>query len=166
MIKHDDVLKWDGNDKSASHSCHFFFNLLFSCIVLHSYQSVQWVCVCVCIFCIVMRETLSISSSFFVVVVVDNIFHVDVHYVCMLVQRFEPHYYYYYIWTVLGQWPKITLRVTSHTHCLWNSVWGHKGPDLTFKLHPFCLSVGSSSEVHEIYCHNYDTSCLTAWLIG
>ena len=34
---------------------------------------------------------------------VDNIFHLDVHYVCMLIQRFEPqgrrftnfHYYYY-----------------------------------------------------------------------
>ena len=42
-------------------------------------------CVCVCVFCIVMRETLSISFLF-----LDNIFHLDVHYVCMLVQRFEP----------------------------------------------------------------------------
>ena len=69
-------------------------------IVLHSHQSVQCVCVCVCIFCIIMLEHLSIyTSSFF-----DNIFHLDVHHVCMLVQRFEPqgrrftnfHYYYYY----------------------------------------------------------------------
>ena len=68
-------------------------------IVLHSHQSVQCVCVCVCIFCIIMLEHLSIyTSSFF-----DNIFHLDVHHVCMLVQRFEPqgrrftsfHYYYY-----------------------------------------------------------------------
>ena len=45
-------------------------------------------CVCVCV-CIIMLEHLSIysyiSSSF-----LDNIFHLDVHYVCMLVQRFEP----------------------------------------------------------------------------
>ena len=70
--------------------------------VFHSYQSVQCVCVCVvacvracvhacvcvcvcvCIFCIVMLEHLSIYIFF------DNIFHLDVHYVCMLVQRFEP----------------------------------------------------------------------------
>ena len=55
------------------------------------------VCVCACIFCIIMLEHLSIYTFFFF----DNIFHLDVHYVCMLVQRFEPqggcftnfHYY-------------------------------------------------------------------------
>ena len=36
--------------------------------------------VCVCVFCIVMLVDIYI---FF-----DNIFHLDVHYVCMLVQRF------------------------------------------------------------------------------
>ena len=56
----------------------------FSHIVLHSYQSVQCVCVCVCVFCTVMRDTLSILFFY-------NIFHLDVHYVCMLVQCFEPH---------------------------------------------------------------------------
>ena len=58
------------------------------------------VCVYVCIFCIIMLEHLSIYPSFFL----DNIFHLDVHYVCMFVQHFEPqgrrftnfHYYYYY----------------------------------------------------------------------
>ena len=79
-------------------------------IVLHSHQSGQCVCVCVCaravvcmcvcIFCLIMLEHLSIYTFIFF----DNIFHLDVHYVCMLVQRFEPqgrrftnfHYYYYY----------------------------------------------------------------------
>ena len=57
------------------------------------------VCVCVCIFCIIMLEHLSIYTFFF-----DNIFHLDVHYVCMLVQRFEPqgrrftNFDYYYYW--------------------------------------------------------------------
>ena len=45
-----------------------------------------------------------ISSSFF-----DNILHLDVHYACMLVQRFEPqgrcftnfHYYYYYMHSLI-----------------------------------------------------------------
>ena len=40
-----------------------------------------------------------------------NIFHLDVHYVCMLVQRFEPqgrrftnfYYYYYYYWPLVIQ---------------------------------------------------------------
>ena len=58
-------------------------------------------CVCVCIFCIIMLELLSIYK---LLIFLDNIFHLDVHYVCMLVQRFEPkgrrftnfHYYYYY----------------------------------------------------------------------
>ena len=57
------------------------------------------VCVCVCIFCIIMLEHLSIYAAFFL----DNIFHLDVHYMCMFVQRIEPqgrrftnfHYYYY-----------------------------------------------------------------------
>ena len=51
-------------------------------------------CVCVCVwgggggvFCIVMLEPLSVSFFFFFF---NNIFHLDVHYVCMLVQRFEP----------------------------------------------------------------------------
>ena len=43
-------------------------------------------CVCVCIFCIIMLEHLSIYTFIFL----DNIFHLDVHYVCTLVQRFEP----------------------------------------------------------------------------
>ena len=46
-----------------------------------------------------MLKHLSIYTYF-----LDNIFHLDVHYVCMLVQHFEPqgrrftnfHYYYYY----------------------------------------------------------------------
>ena len=58
-------------------------------------------CACVCIFCIIMLEHLSI----YIYKKMDNIFHLDVHYVCMLVQRLEPqgrcfanfhHYYYYY----------------------------------------------------------------------
>ena len=79
-------------------------------IVLHSYQSVERVCVCVsvclcaCIFCIAMHETLLIS--FFIY----NIFHLDVHYVRMLVQRFELQgsgftnfrYYYNTIWWKIG----------------------------------------------------------------
>ena len=80
--------------------------LQLSHIVLHSCQPVLCVCVCVCvcvcartrIFCIVKIEPVSISSSF-----LYNIFRLDVHYVCMLVQRFELqgrrftnfHYYYY-----------------------------------------------------------------------
>ena len=58
------------------------------------------VCVCVCISSIVFKNPLGTfcSFSFF-----DNIFHLDVHYVCMLVQRFEPHgrrftnFHYYYL---------------------------------------------------------------------
>ena len=68
-------------------------------IVLHSYQSVQCECVCVCIFCIIMLEHLSIYIYTYFL---DNIFHLDVCYVCMLVQCLEPqgrcctnfHYYY------------------------------------------------------------------------
>ena len=92
-------------------------------IVLHFHQSVQCVRACVhacvrvcgcvraCIFCIIMLEHLSIYI--YIVVFLDNVFHLEVHYVCMLVQRFEPqsrrftnfHYYYY------------TLRSThTHTH--------------------------------------------------
>ena len=58
-------------------------------------------CVCVCIFYIVTLEPLST----FLVLIADNIFHLDVHYMCctMLVRLFEPqgkritnvHYYYY-----------------------------------------------------------------------
>ena len=44
-------------------------------IVLHSYQSVQYVCVCV--FCIVMCDTLSIRFLF----VFDNVFHLSVYHV-------------------------------------------------------------------------------------
>ena len=44
------------------------------------------VCVCVCIFCIIMLEHLSVyKKNCF-----DNIFRLDIHYVCMLVLRFEP----------------------------------------------------------------------------
>ena len=51
---------------------------------------------------ITLRPTTVCQSTFFFFF--DNIFHLDVHYVCMLVQRFEPqgrrftnfHYYYYY----------------------------------------------------------------------
>ena len=45
-------------------------------------------CVCVCIFCIIMLQHLSIYTFFFFFI---DIFHLDVHYVCMLVQCFEPH---------------------------------------------------------------------------
>ena len=48
---------------------------------------------------------LALNNFVVVVVVADNVFHLDVHYVCytMLVQHFEPqgrrftnfHYYYY-----------------------------------------------------------------------
>ena len=90
----------------------------------HSLQSVWTVCVCggggggvggcACIFSIVMLEPLSITSSFSFFFFFFffgggggggyNILHLDVRYVCMLVQRFEPqgrrftnfHYYYYY----------------------------------------------------------------------
>ena len=83
-------------------------------IVFHSHQSVQCVCVracvcmrvcvcvcvCVCIFCIGILEHLSTYTFGGG----DKIFHLDVHYVCVLVQRFEPqgrrftnfHYYYYH----------------------------------------------------------------------
>ena len=80
-----------------------------SSIVRHHYQSVQCVCVCVCvcvcacacIFCIIMLEHLSIYTL--KKRKKANIFHLDVHYVYMLVQRFEPqgrrftnfHDYYY-----------------------------------------------------------------------
>ena len=53
------------------------------------------VCVCVgggvCIFCIIMLEHLSMYTFIFIYFF-DNVFHLDVHYVCifMLVQRFEP----------------------------------------------------------------------------
>ena len=40
------------------------------------------VCVCMCIFCIIMNTCRYIY-------IFCNIFHLDVHYVCMLVQRFE-----------------------------------------------------------------------------
>ena len=79
-------------------------------IVLHSYQSVQCVCVrvYVCAFyCIIMLENLSMYIYIDIVIYLDNIFHLSVHYVCMLVQRFEPqgrhftnfHYYYYIVWS-------------------------------------------------------------------
>ena len=50
------------------------------------------------------RVLLSIYTYFYIKKNCDNIFHLDVRYVCMLVQRFEPqgrrftnfHYYYYY----------------------------------------------------------------------
>ena len=66
-------------------------------IALHSYQSVQCVCVCVCISSIVFKNPCRY------LLLLDNIFHLDVHYVCMLVQCFETqgrpftifHYYYY-----------------------------------------------------------------------
>ena len=59
------------------------------------------VCVCVCIFCIIMLEHLSIYT-FFIFYFFDSIFHLDVQYVCMLVQRFTNfHYYYYYYITHL-----------------------------------------------------------------
>ena len=41
----------------------------------------------VCIFCIIMLEQLSIKDKY---KKSDKIFHLDVHYVCMLVQLFEP----------------------------------------------------------------------------
>ena len=59
------------------------------------------------VFCIIMLEHLSIyiypKNKYVIYIFFDNIFHLDVHYVCMLVQRFEPqgrrftnfHYYYY-----------------------------------------------------------------------
>ena len=73
-------------------------------IVLHPYQPVQCVCVCVCVcVCASLAQCLkTIVDIFFFFFY--NIFHLDVHYVCMLVHRFEPqgrrftnfHYYYYY----------------------------------------------------------------------
>ena len=74
------------------------------------------VCACVRIFCVATLESLStLSVSFFLFFsflalyfMADNIFHLDVHYVCytMLVQcfelqgrRFTIFYYYYYLWT-------------------------------------------------------------------
>ena len=62
----DTLAAWTSSSKVLSHT------------VLHFYSSVQ----CVCIFCIVMLEPLSIFFLFFYF---DNIFHLDVHYVCMLV---------------------------------------------------------------------------------
>ena len=44
----------------------------------------------------------TLVNIFFVCFVFDSICHLDVHYVCMLVQRFEPHgrrftnFHYYY----------------------------------------------------------------------
>ena len=58
-----------------------------------------------CLFCIIMLEHLSIYKYIFIVL--DNIFHLDVHYVCMLVQRFEPqgrrftNFHYYYVSTYM-----------------------------------------------------------------
>ena len=56
-------------------------------------------CVCVCV-CVCLCVCVCVLNFLFL----DNIFHLNVHYVCMLVQRFEPqgrrftnfHYYYYY----------------------------------------------------------------------
>ena len=69
------------------------------------FLSVCTVCVCVhtCISSIVFKK------NCWYLLFLYNIFHLDVHYVCMLVQRFEPqgrrftnfHYYYYYYF--LGQ---------------------------------------------------------------
>ena len=80
-------------------------------IVLHSYQSVQcacvYVCVCVCV-CVHLLHNyawvLEALVDIHIFIFLDNIFHLDVHYVCMLVQRFEPQgrrfrnfqYYYYH----------------------------------------------------------------------
>ena len=55
-----------------------------------------------------MLEHMSIYPIFYYyyyLFIFDTVFHLDVHYVCMLVQRFEPqgrrftnfHYYYYYL---------------------------------------------------------------------
>ena len=73
-----------------------------------SLLSVCTVCVCVCVH-------LLHSYAWTLFLFIYNIFHLDVHYVCMLVQRFEPqgrrftnfHYYYY----------SLSLSLTyTHTH--------------------------------------------------
>ena len=75
-------------------------------IVLHSYQSVQCVRACVraCVRVHVLHNYAWTLVDIYIFIFLDNIFHLDVHYVCMLVQRFERqgrrftnfHYYYYY----------------------------------------------------------------------
>ena len=63
------------------------------------------VCVCVCISSIVFKNLCQYFLLF-----LDNIFHLNVHYVCMVVQCFEPqgrrftnfHYDYYYDHYYLG----------------------------------------------------------------
>ena len=63
------------------------------------------VCVCVCVCVHLLHNMLEplVDIYFFFFLLFDNIFHLDVHYVCMPVQRCEPqgrrftnfHYYHY-----------------------------------------------------------------------
>ena len=99
----------------------------------------MWVGVgCVCIFCIIMFEHLSIYAlffffSFFLFFLslffffffsffkLDNNFHLDVHYVCMPVQRFEPQgrrftkLHYYYTVTVFSANHNRNCRINHHS---------------------------------------------------
>ena len=79
-----------------------------------------------------MLEHLSIYTFIFFIFWGGSIFHLDVHYVCVLVQRFEPQgrcftnfHYYYYILGVhqLTDWPSLAysprqceIRVLSASH--------------------------------------------------
>ena len=59
--------------------------------------------VCVCKHVHLLHNYAWTLVDIYIFIFLDNIFHLDVHYVCMLVQRFEPqgrrftnfHYYYY-----------------------------------------------------------------------
>ena len=59
-----------------------FSQYLLSHIVLHFYQSIQCGCGCASL----AQHLKSLVNIFFF----DNIFHLHVHYVCLLVQHFEP----------------------------------------------------------------------------
>ena len=95
------------------------------------------VCVCVCAsLCIIMLVHLSISLK---KKKMDNIFHLDVHYVCMLVQhfvsqgrRFTDFHYYYHIYKIIifyctplyTQSPKLSMTKRSKE----NPANVHEGP--------------------------------------
>ena len=63
----------------------------------------MYVHVCVCVSVHLLHNYAWILADIYIFIFLDNIFHLDVHYVCMLVQRFELqgrrftnfHYYYY-----------------------------------------------------------------------
>ena len=59
-------------------------------VALHALCMCMCVCVCVCVSVHLLHNYAWILADIYILIFLDNIFHLDVHYVCMLVQCFEP----------------------------------------------------------------------------